>query len=77
MTSRRRFLGWLGGSSLLGSAGVSSVAQASGPEHDIPLAQGQFDFSWTDRVTGKYKAVFDSPEANDGAALFRAVAWCD
>jgi len=33
--------------------------------------------SWTERVTGKYKAVFDSPEMADGAALFRAVAWCD
>jgi hypothetical protein len=30
-----------------------------------------------DRVTGKYRAVFDSPEASEGAALFRAVAWCD
>lgn len=77
MSSRRRFLSWLGGSSVLGAVGVPSVAQASAPDHDAPLAQGQFDFSWTDRVTGKYKAVFDSPEANDGAALFRAVAWCD
>ncbi len=31
--------------------------------------------SWTARVTGKYKAVFDSPEAHSGAALFRAVSW--
>jgi hypothetical protein len=33
--------------------------------------------SWTARVTGKYKAVFDSPDMSDGAALVRAVAWCD
>lgn len=33
--------------------------------------------SWTTRVTGKYKAAFDSPEFADAAALFRAVAWCD
>ena len=31
--------------------------------------------SWTNRISGKYKAVFDSPEAHGGAALFRAVAW--
>ncbi len=43
----------------------------------MPLLQGAFDMSWTERVTGKYRAVFDSPAANDGAALFRAVAWCD
>jgi hypothetical protein len=78
MTSRRRFLSWLGGSSALGVAGIPAVAAAAAApgEHDAPL-QGQFDFSWTERVTGKYKAVFDSPEADDGAALFRAVAWCD
>ena len=28
-------------------------------------------------MTGKYRAVFDSPEISDGAALVRAVAWCD
>ena len=33
--------------------------------------------SWTDRVTGKYRAVFDSPEPAEGSALYRAVAWCD
>lgn len=77
MSSRRRFLGWLGGSSVLGAVGVPSVSRAAELAHDAPLAQGQFDFSWTDRVAGKYKAVFDSPEAADGAAVFRAVAWCD
>lgn len=77
MSTRRRFLSFLGGSSVLGAVGVPSVADAAHQEHDAPLQQGTFDFSWTDRVTGKYKAVFDSPEAADGAALFRAVAWCD
>lgn len=33
--------------------------------------------TWTSRLTGKYKAVFDSPDLSDGAALVRAVAWCD
>ncbi|MFN8573310.1 MAG: hypothetical protein U0132_14755 [Gemmatimonadaceae bacterium] len=33
--------------------------------------------SWAERVTGQHRAVFDSPEASEGAALFRAVAWCD
>jgi len=36
-----------------------------------------WDMSWTERLTGKYRAVFDSPEISDGAALVRAVAWCD
>ena len=33
--------------------------------------------SWTARVTGKYKAVFDSPAASDGAAVYRAVSWIE
>jgi hypothetical protein len=36
-----------------------------------------FDMSWTDRITGRYKAVFDSPNHADGAALYRAVSWID
>ena len=31
--------------------------------------------SWVDRVQGKYRAVFDSPEVAEGSAVFRAVMW--
>jgi hypothetical protein len=85
-TNRRRFLGWLGGASLLGVTGTPSLAgasvsrpsEASGARDDhAPAIAETWDMSWTARVTGKYKAVFDSPEISDGAALVRAVAWCD
>lgn len=46
------------------------------PDHAPPIAD-TWDMSWTERVAGRYRAVFDSPEPADGAALFRAVAWCD
>ena len=77
---RRRFLGWLGSTSLVGAAGVPLVpglarAMGSSP-HPVPLAE-TFDMSWTDRVTGRFRAVFDSPSPADGGALFRAVAWTD
>jgi hypothetical protein len=77
---RRRFLGWLGGASLLGAAGIPAVpsagrAQPRG-EHPQPI-DSTWDVSWTERVTGMHRAVFDSPEPSEGAALFRAVAWCD
>lgn len=36
-----------------------------------------FDMRWVDKVQGKFRAVFDSPEIADGAALFRAILWCD
>lgn len=82
-TPRRRFLGWLGSASLLGIAGTPSLARGSSvlapaadDAHDLPIAE-TWDMSWTARVSGKYKAVFDSPEANSGAALYRAVSWCE
>lgn len=72
MTSPRRdFLGWLGGASLVGA-----VRFPPSTEHPAPIGE-TWDMSWTDRVNGKYKAVFDSPDVSDGAAVFRAEAWYD
>ena len=77
---RRRFLGWLGGTSLLGVAGIPlagrTTAGRAEASHHEPIDE-KWDMSWTERVNGKYRAVFDSPQPADGAALFRAVAWCD
>ena len=77
---RRRFLGWVGGTSLLGAAGFPSLSGPDLPrdpgEHAAPVTD-KWDMSWTERLTGKYRAVFDSPEPAEGSALFRAVAWCD
>lgn len=42
----------------------------------VPITDA-WDMSWTDRIRGKFRAVFDSPELSDGDALFRACAWCD
>jgi hypothetical protein len=84
-TPRRRFLGWLGSASLLGVVTTPSILRAStlsvrrpDDEDAHPAAVGDiWDMSWTSRVTGKYKAVFDSPEASDGAAVYRAVSWME
>jgi hypothetical protein len=80
---RRRFFGWLGGASLAGVAGVPALAATaramsspSSPSLPQPIST-TWDVSWTDRVTGAHRAVFDSPQMADGSALFRAVAWCD
>lgn len=77
---RRRFLSWLGSASLLGATGTPSIATAaprshghSEDDHALPIAE-TWDMSWTARVSGKYTAVFDSPESAGGAALFRAAA---
>jgi hypothetical protein len=80
-TSRRGFLGWLGSASLLGAVGTPSLLRAepapsAGDGHALPVGE-TWDMSWTSRVTGKYKAIFDSPEASGGAAVYRAVSWIE
>ncbi|MGH7655447.1 MAG: hypothetical protein ACREN6_12370 [Gemmatimonadaceae bacterium] len=78
-TKRREFLSWLGGTSLAAVAVPSLAARplhAAGPNHPAAL-DTTFDFTWADKVTGKFRAVFDSPEISEGAALFRAILWCD
>jgi hypothetical protein len=75
-TARRTFLKGLavlaaGGTTLrnrlLHAQGGARTGQPDGP----------WDLSWTERVTGKYRGVFDNPEVSDGVGLFRAVAWKD
>jgi hypothetical protein len=78
-TQRRDFLGWLGGTSLfaLGGAPIALDAHSfASAGHPHPI-DDTFDVSWTDKVQGKLRAVFDSPELSEGAALFRAMIWCD
>ncbi|MFI5231692.1 MAG: hypothetical protein ACHQSE_04180 [Gemmatimonadales bacterium] len=81
-TTRRDFLGLLGGSSLSALAAPSLTAQpalaANVPRrlHPAPV-DNTFDITWADRVQGKFRAVFDSPQISEGAALFRAALWCD
>jgi hypothetical protein len=37
-----------------------------------PLADLEFDDAWTSRLSGRYRAVFDSPAIEDGTAIFNA-----
>jgi hypothetical protein len=84
-TPRRRFLGWLGSASLLSVTSRPSMAPLvrldaakAPPDVERPTAvSDKWDMSWTTRISGKYRAVFDSPEHSYGAALSRAVAWCE
>jgi hypothetical protein len=75
-TPRRDFLGWMGASSLLAAAGSVLPSQTLGAQEARPV-DSKWDMSWTDKLTGKYKAVFDSPDVSEGAALFRACIWRD
>jgi hypothetical protein len=37
--------------------------------------QPAFDTTWPQKLTGKYKAVFDVPELSEGSGVFRAALW--
>jgi len=88
-TPRRRFISWLGSASLLGVATRPALEpltrrQNAADAHRDTLrdahadaVEEEWDMSWTARVSGRYKAVFDSPELSEGVALNRADAWCD
>ncbi len=68
---RRNFLGSFGAASLAAAFPpiASEAATLKTP------ATETWDMSWVAKLTGKYKAVFDSPGFSGGAALFRAVVW--
>ena len=37
----------------------------------------KWDTSWIEKITAKHKVVFDSPQINDGDALYMAAAYFD
>jgi hypothetical protein len=72
---RRDFLNSVAASSLLAAfplpAPLTEVERrAAGQPVD-----STWDLSWVDRLRGKSRAVFDSPEVSEGGALFRAAMW--
>lgn len=72
MHQRRDFLRQ---ASLIAAGGVAASsplgAMAPMPD-DAELVQGNWDMSWVDRITGKYRIVFDAPEVKDGVCLHQA-----
>ena len=73
-TPRREFLSWLGASGAF--AALPALPKHLPAELDHPVSD-KWDMSWCDRITGKVRAVFDSPQVSEGAAMFRAQIWRD
>ena len=53
------------------AAPPSAAKHTSMPEQ----SEIKWDTSWMDRITAKHKVVFDSPEINDGDALYMAAGY--
>lgn len=74
-TTRRDFLGKVAVNAAMLGAMPLSIDFAS-PGFAAAPAQGEkWDLSWTSRVTGKHKAVFDVPEVDSGYGVWRATIW--
>jgi hypothetical protein len=72
---RREFLERIAAGAMLAtcpaSVDVLSAFRAGAP---TPAAE-EFDLTWTNRVTGKYRAVFDVPEIDSAYGVWRASLW--
>ena len=87
-TARREFIGQLAASAIvLAGAGCATPAAAGqatsvptptptpSPRPQGPSAPVHWDDSWFGRLTAKHKAVFDSPEIEDGLVVFQAIGY--
>ncbi len=75
-TPRRDFLGWLGATALVGATpsvvlGAPAIPRATTTPDPAP-GRDDWDMSWTRRLTGSRKLVFDAPELAEGDPLLRA-----
>jgi hypothetical protein len=78
---RRRFARQLlAGGAALGGVPAFAQAAVSGNSEEWSTLGDQppattYDTSWTSKLTGKYKAVFDVPEISEGSGVWRAGLW--
>jgi hypothetical protein len=75
MPDRRAFLEKLGAGALLAALPLSSSGASEFIPREASGASDPWDLSWTERVTGKYRTVFDVPEIESGYGVWRASVW--
>jgi hypothetical protein len=80
-TARREFLGQIAASAIVLASGAcaspgagqsTTTAPTPGAAPSSGSTQGTWDDSWFGRLTAKHKAVFDSPQIEDGLVLANA-----
>lgn len=76
-TPRRDFLGKLVAGGALAASGVpfAPLSASAPPDQKLVPVSAEWDMSWTDRVTGKIRAVFDIPQIGEEMAFSRALSW--
>jgi len=76
-TDRREFLGLLAGVGMTGAVGRfgGKTVDSVPPSRPPALPPSDWDVSWTSKVSGAHRAVFDSPEVSEGLGLLRTLVW--
>ena len=77
MPTRRDFIAGAASTGLLAALPLDRTLPLHAGERpgSPPLALDDTDLSWVSKLRGKSRAVFDSPQAAEGGALFRAALW--
>jgi intracellular sulfur oxidation DsrE/DsrF family protein len=58
-----------------GALAIGSLTAGDADAAGLPVQTAEWDMSWVDRLTGKYRAVFDSPDFNDGTVFTNAMVF--
>lgn len=77
-SSRRHFVGRIAaGAAALGALPLSLEAMSTALQapHAAGGSGAPWDVTWTRRLTGKHRAVFDVPEIESGYGVWRATVW--
>jgi hypothetical protein len=75
-TDRREFLERLAvGTAFLAGAPFSGAKLPWATATPVAEAPDPWDVSWVDKITGKYRGVFDCPNIEGGEGVFRARTW--
>jgi hypothetical protein len=73
--NRREFIERLTTGAMLATVPISADALRAFETHGVRPPAEDWDLSWTSRLKGKYKAVFDVPEIESGYGVWRASIW--
>jgi hypothetical protein len=75
-TPRREFLGLLGAGAMATAApGIVVGAEPAFRAIAAAKRSTRWDTSWTDRIRGRHRAVFDAPDLSEGDPILRAMVW--
>lgn len=72
---RREFLERIATGAMLATFPTSIDALGAFHSPAASATAEEFDLTWVNRVTGKYRAVFDVPEIDSGYGVWRASIW--